>query len=644
MGDLPSNRPVPAATGTLARTPLVHLLLYALDKKLAGTIEFTAPDQSRSSVVFVGGRPAKVRTSDEPGLYLGQSLIELGYLTGSQRERSITELAQARTAGPMLYGQHLVHSGLIDEQQLAAALRDQLERKLGLIAGLPQETAYEYLASYDTLQGWGLEVSHGQDPVPMIWRILRQIPPQGHMDLALERIAGSPLRLARNAQLQRLSLDRDESAAVELLRVRSQRVDELAVTSGLGTVQTRLLVYLLLVTKQVDVLRAAPGAEGGPAGSTPVPSGSIRDSGSSFAPPPARSPVPPSPSMPPQRTVSSTTMPQQRTISSSGIPQSHPSSASGPQYRPTPTGTRAATSAYTLPPVTPQPPKPSIPPEASRSIPPSPPRTLSTELTDRWNEIVERAHSIDRADYFTMLEVPRDATRSDIESSFYTLAKRWHPDRLPGELTPVRPACSRVFARMSEAHAALVDDESRARYMKLLADGSGSPEMQETLARVVEAATNFQKAEVCLRRNDLAQAETLCRRAVDLDATQPDYQAMLAWLFALKPENQSADKTKAAIQMLERAIAMSERCEKAFFYRAMLYKRLGRADAAVRDFKRVVNLNPRNIDAAREVRLYRMRAGGRRTSNPPATTGGAGSDPPRPEDGKTGLFGRLFKK
>src|SRR5437868_2208722 len=293
MGDLPSNRPVPAATGTLARTPLVHLLLYALDKKLAGTIEFAAPDQGRSSVVFVSGRPAKVRTSDEPGLLLGQSLVELGYLTVSQRERSLTELAQARAAGPALYGQLLVSARLIDESQLATALRDQLERKLARIAELPPATAYEYLAGYDALQGWGLEVGHGQDPVPMIWRILRRSPPLGHVEPALERIAGSPLRLARSAQLQRLALDRDESAAVELLRIRSLRIDELAITSGLGTEQTRLLVYLLLVTKQVEVLRPASGAEGS-VGTTPVPSGQVRDSGSSLAPPP-RSPLPPSP-------------------------------------------------------------------------------------------------------------------------------------------------------------------------------------------------------------------------------------------------------------------------------------------------------------------------------------------------------------
>ena len=61
-----------------------------------------------------------------------------------------------------------------------------------------------------------------------------------------------------------------------------------------------------------------------------------------------------------------------------------------------------------------------------------------------------------------------------------------------------------------------------------------------------------------------------------------------------------------------------------------------------------MNLNPHNIDAAREVRLYHMR-GGRHTSHPPAkpsSTGAPGprSDPPKPEEPKPGLFGRFFKK
>jgi tetratricopeptide (TPR) repeat protein len=244
-----------------------------------------------------------------------------------------------------------------------------------------------------------------------------------------------------------------------------------------------------------------------------------------------------------------------------------------------------------------------------------------------------------------MLDLARDATRDEVETKFLALAKQWHPDRLPAEFALVRDACSRVFSRMSEARATLTDDDLRARYMRLLADGSGSPETQEIVAKVVEAATNFQKAEVCFRRNDYAQAEAFCSKAVEADPTQPDYLALLAWLIALKPENQSGEKTRDALQLLDRAIGMSAKCDKAYFYRAQIYKRIGKADAALRDFRRVMELNPRNIDAAREVRLHRMRGGRPTSSDRPSKQPRSSSDPSRPTDEtKTGLFGRLFKK
>jgi Tfp pilus assembly protein PilF len=181
--------------------------------------------------------------------------------------------------------------------------------------------------------------------------------------------------------------------------------------------------------------------------------------------------------------------------------------------------------------------------------------------------------------------------------------------------------------------------------MKLLSDGSGSPEMQDAVAKVVDAAQNFQKAEVYFKRNDLAQAESHCRLALEGDPTQSDYVAMLAWLVALKPENQSPEKTMESIRMLDRAVSMGGRGEKAFYWRGMLYKRLGKIDHATKDFRRVVEINPRNIDAAREVRLHNMRGARGSTPPPPRATAGAPKPEKKPEEtAKAGLFGRLFKK
>ena len=239
---------------------------------------------------------------------------------------------------------------------------------------------------------------------------------------------------------------------------------------------------------------------------------------------------------------------------------------------------------------------------------PPPPRSLSSEHAARWKEIVQRASTIDRANYFMMLDIARDATTDDVEDAFCALAKRWHPDRLPKALEPLHGACRHVFLRMSQARLTLTDPGQRAQYTKLMDHGSAvHPAMQAEVARVVEAATDFQKAEVCFKRGDYAQAESYCQRAWDGDNTQSDYVAMLAWLRALKPESATREETLECIKLLDSAIEISDRCEKAYFWRGLLYRRIDDRDAAIRDFVRVVELNPRHIDAVRELRLYRMR-------------------------------------
>jgi tetratricopeptide (TPR) repeat protein len=271
--------------------------------------------------------------------------------------------------------------------------------------------------------------------------------------------------------------------------------------------------------------------------------------------------------------------------------------------------------------------------------PSSRPRILIAELGEMRERIVKRSEDITRQDYFAMLGVAKDAEVEAIQKAYFLLAKVWHPDRLPRELDDVRDACSKVFAHMSEAHQTLTDPERRLRYETLMKEGGATPEDQEQIGKVLDAATNFQKAEICLRRNDLPQAEHFVRLAAEADPMQADYVALLAWLEAMKPENQSAPATERRIGELNRAIKLNDKCSNAYFYRGVLYKRIGNEKEAYKDFKQAADLNPRNIDAIREVRIYAMRKG----SQPPPVAGGKPvRKPPEPPPG--GIFGKLFKK
>jgi curved DNA-binding protein CbpA len=643
MGDTPPDRPTPLASGTLEKTPLVHLLVYALEKRLVGTMQFTAPDERSGIILFANGQPVKAWTS-EPVAYLGRVLLELGYLSEDELTRSLAELAAAKgiphQPGQALHGRLLLASGAIEARELAAGLREQLARKLRYMGGLPPTTSFAYYEAFDALKGWGLDGAPGFDPLPMIWGVLRESRPRDHIDAALQRVMAAALHLAAGADPARLGLGAEQRTFVERLRNRAIPTAEMMESGALGGAEARLLVYLLLLTKMAEVVPrpVASGASPEVTTGAPAPRGTTSNSHA-------------------QRASPSSVLRNASEVASAP-PPSEPKIAVASRG----SGASASSVKRTVSVATPTTAKPPVPMADGPAGQASPSATLPAASRLRWEEIVERAATIDRADYFTMLELARDATTGEVEAAFLALAKKWHPDRLPAELAPVKDACGRVFSRMSEAHATLIDEGKRDEYMRLLADGSGSPEAQETVAKVVEAATNYQKAEVCLRRSDFVQAETLCRRALEADATQPDYVAMMAWLMALKPENQSQEKTRDSIKMLDRAISLSDKCERAYFWRGLLYKRMGRGDLAVKDFKRAVELNPRNIDAAREVRLYLMR-GGRRSSDPPSATSSS-SPPPKPpsltprgavspnrgsvapkaDEVKPGLLGRLFRK
>jgi curved DNA-binding protein CbpA len=591
MGDPPTNRPAPAANGTLEKTPLIHLVLYALQNGLTGTVELWAPGERRAGILFLSGQPAKTYTS-EPISYLGAIMNELGYLSEDGLARSLDDLAQAKSRGPALHGQLLLQARVIDEKMLLDSLQHQVAQKLRHVSTFPPESVYAYYELFDGLRGWGSDMSEGFDPVPMIWAMLQANPPHAHLNSALANVGALPVRLGRNANMTRLGLAPRHLAAIERLRERALRVADLVTGSGLAESEARLLVYLLLVTRQIDVLRPSDGHPSGSHGAARM------------------SPFPP--------------------IVAEAVQAVRSKTPSSPMPGPARTSSPARNSSTTTPAAT------------------SP--GGSTGLTQRADEIVRRAAIIDQSDYFAMLDVPRDATLETVQASFFALAKKWHPDRLPPELAHVRDACSRVFARMSEAHSTLIDASKRENYALLLADGSGSPETQDKVAKVIDAATNFQKAEVCLKRGDHSQAEVLCRLALEADSTQSDYLAMMAWLQALKPENQSPEKTAQSLVMLTEAIKINGRCEKAYFWRGMLLRRLGKAEAAMRDFKEAVELNPRNIDAAREVRLYRMR-GGRFSTSPPKNKAESGAPPRRssplpakPDESKPRLLDRFFKK
>jgi curved DNA-binding protein CbpA len=223
--------------------------------------------------------------------------------------------------------------------------------------------------------------------------------------------------------------------------------------------------------------------------------------------------------------------------------------------------------------------------------------------------IAHRAQQVDTEDAFTLLGLPDGASVEAARAAYFRLAKLWHPDRLPQDLAPFAMEVEKIFDYMTRAHRTLTEVELRREYVakgpkaRLAAGASGSAPPAEKRPR----AEVLREIEQALTKRDFEFAETTARELSKADADDADAQALAAWASTFAGEAPE-ETLRAAVTLLDRAVSRDRDCERAHYFRGLLHKRLGGNASAFRDFTRVVQLNPKHLEAQREVRIFEMRA------------------------------------
>ena len=623
----PAQLPEPAATGSLGKKPLAHLLIYALDRRLTGTFELVsdgAEGPTSAHIVVTEGQILRVGTSD-PVTYLGHVLYELGFIDDTKLSMSLALVAATKR----LHGQVLLEDQTITPEQLAEALRQQRARKLSFAFALSDKTTFAFYPDVD-LVGERPNDIEPLDPLTCLWRAVREHPSWDHVRSTVTRVGGRALRLAGGVTLDRLGLDEDERAAAECLRMKPATIPELAIIGGLTIQATDLLAYFLVIAKQVEILDQRAGLSAGPP--APTPGASLPPGAASPSAPPARrtsapgmrgvvtpgqayasgeyvrkisfsmsavspdsgtiripSPVPPErnapsgrvPSMPPGRILSPTP----------ARPSYPPPKGSEPPDRFSPSQAPHTSSAPNR--------IASAPPRMQSGLPPSSsmhPSSLppSADLA-RKKSILDRARWIDQEDYFKMLMIPRESSTEEIRAAFLRAAKVWHPDSLPASISEVRADCERVFVRITTAYETLVDPVRRKTYERSL----------DTQAREsAEADQLLSQAEMHLTLGDRLQAEGIVRKALVAAPGNPDAMALLAHLESLDPRRAVPERLNALVKVLDMAIGKDPMCKRAHYFRALMKKKQGDHESAIRDLRVAVTNDPDDVDAQRELKVY----------------------------------------
>jgi len=509
--------PEPIATGTLAKTPLPHLLVYLDQKKLSGTLALWPDDPASQTgqdrVLLLKGRPVAARL-----------------------------------------------------MQTATALREGL---LPLFAR--QQAPYAF---YEGNLLGDDRVSGRVDPLALIMDALRSGYRPDVVALVLDRFGEAKLRMQPGVELERYELTPQERVIVDLVRAEPADVRSLVHASGLPEALARGVLYALAINKAIAPHVPSEASLRPPRSSDPS---------AEHEPPPVKAPSAPPPPM------------------------------GGEAQGSAPPGAMHARL------------------DRLNSIPP-PPDTLGDDLKQRWLKVIAKGRLMENQNYFEMLEIDKDTKSTDARNKYYQLAKEWHPDRLPADLSPLREFVQIIFSYMSEASTALSDEESRLKYLQTVREGGGTPATDRLMQSILDMAMEYERVLVMTRRHQYDDALELLKRILAVVKDEPDYHAMHAWLLQQK-FGKDAPLTKM-LESVDAALALHPQHEKANMLKAQILRKMGKPSDALQYFKKVAEMNPNNIEAVREVRVATMRG----------ATARAKKRQEQESSPVSGLLGKLFKK
>jgi hypothetical protein len=241
------------AEGELGRTPLAHLLVYALDRRLSGALFLCEREGMTHVVRLVRGVPVKVRPGDRYAL-LGEMLVEAG---------AIDEATLAGALGTnVLLGDVLLLADRVQRDTLERVAEQQFVRRMVRLFDLPPTTTYRYHEGHDELADYGGDPACC-DPVALLWAGLRaHAESSAQMEATLAIVGDAPLRLHHAATVARYGVEGPEATLVQHLQAQPATMTELSALAPAEVV--RRLVYALVITRQLELGTASSGPLGAP--------------------------------------------------------------------------------------------------------------------------------------------------------------------------------------------------------------------------------------------------------------------------------------------------------------------------------------------------------------------------------------------
>jgi len=232
------------------------------------------------------------------------------------------------------------------------------------------------------------------------------------------------------------------------------------------------------------------------------------------------------------------------------------------------------------------------------------------------------------ATLYEILESKPSSNTDDLRKHYFALAKRWHTDMYQGvDLGEEKRLLDEMFAAVGDAYGTLSDPAKRADYDAI--QERRSKGLPTEMSDIMQAEASFKKGEALLTRGENIAALRELEEAKRINPGEAEFLALWALAFYMV-NNQS----KPAITATLKALEMNPMLARAEEILGRIYKGENDNKKAKNHFEKCLELNPKNINAQRELRLMEMR---RDSDKHAAVKRGE-----KKEEG--GLLSKLFKK
>jgi curved DNA-binding protein CbpA len=209
-----------------------------------------------------------------------------------------------------------------------------------------------------------------------------------------------------------------------------------------------------------------------------------------------------------------------------------------------------------------------------------------------FDEVVKQLLDVaTRGTYYELLGVTHESSSGQVKKSFYTMARKFHPDHHMNR-PEIVASLKDLMGVVTEAYKTLTDDEKRSQYDKRLAE-SGSfglrrdkTENQETIV------TYFARATECLRAKNFAGSITWLRKCAEIAPDEPKYQSLLARSLATV-----ASFRGEAIRHFERAVELDPLNVRTYLDFAKIYEDMELPWRARPLYSKVLEIDPANAKA-----------------------------------------------